>query len=256
MSRYTVELRSLLNDSEVKKEIEKALSTYPMYVSISDDPEVKAIIPTREILNQKLLNHYKYREIGFETVGRFIDELEITMNEIMPYYNQMYNTVEIMALLENPFDNVDVVENFKEEHSGSSKSVDKAETNSSATDKSSTTANVNSTSKSVETTTPQTKQTISKNDIDTVDYADNVTWNKNQSNDTAETEGESSSNAETNSENNTESSGTIEHTFTKKGNQGVNTYAHDMIEFRTSIIDVTMQIVEDKRIKELFMQIF
>jgi hypothetical protein len=36
----------------------------------------------------------------------------------------------------------------------------------------------------------------------------------------------------------------------------VNTYAHDMNEFRTSIIDVVDQIVNDSRIRELFMLVY
>jgi hypothetical protein len=69
---------------------------------------------------------------------------------------------------------------------------------------------------------------------------------------TTGTVADTSSNSSTNS-NTVTSSGdsatsndeTITHTTTKKGNQGVNTYAHDMIEFRQSIIDVDMMIIAD-----------
>ena len=92
MARYTLELRTLMDDVNIRPYLNKALSTYPMYTPLSDNAEVKAIIPTREVLNEKLLNHYKYREIGFESIERFLDELEIAMNEIMPYYNQLYKS--------------------------------------------------------------------------------------------------------------------------------------------------------------------
>ena len=111
---YTVTLRTLLNDERAKTKIEEALSKYPIYDSKSTNPLVLSVLPTRESINSKLLNAYKYREIGFETPGRFIDELEIAMCEIMPYYNQMIHTVEIMNELENPFDNVDFVETYDE----------------------------------------------------------------------------------------------------------------------------------------------
>ena len=248
MARYTLELRTLMNDPNIRPYLNKALSTYPMYVPLSDNEEVKAIIPTRDVLNEKLLNHYKYREIGFESIERFLDELEITMNEIMPYYNQMYNSVEIMALIDDPFGNVDVTETFKEER----KDTSKTNTSSSASDTSETTSNVNSTAKNVESDTPQTEINTPAEEINNISHADKVSWNKATSNDNATSSGSSKTDAESNGE----SSGTVEHTFTKKGNQGVNTYAHDMIEFRTSIIDVTMQIIEDKKIKELFMQVF
>ena len=219
-----------------------------MYEPQSDDPEVKAIIPTREVLNQKLLNHYKYREIGFESVERFLDELEITMNEIMPYYNQMYNSVEIMALIDDPFGNVDVTETFKEERKDTSKS----NTKSNANDSTETISNVNSNAKNVTSETPQTEINTPAEDINNISHADNVSWNKANSSDNASSSGSSHTDAESSGE----TSGSVEHTFTKKGNQGVNTYAHDMIEFRTSIIDVTTQILNDGKIKELFMQVF
>lgn len=260
MARYTVELRSLLNDPNTKALIEKALSTYPMYEPLSDNAEVRAIIPTREALNDKLLKHYKYREIGFETVGRFLEELELAMNEIMPYYNQRLNTVEIMALIDDPFGNVDVTETFKETREGNEKinaSGNTTEKNSS-TAKTSDETTATSHAKNVESETPQSVLNIPAKDIDSVGYADKVGWAESLGENSGNSSSEGSSEGETNStnESNSDRTETVEHTFTKKGNQGVNTYAHDMIEFRESIIDVTMEIIEDVKIRELFMQVF
>lgn len=44
----------------------------------------------RKILNQKIINHYWFREIGQETPDRFNWMLAVKMDEIMPYYNQLY----------------------------------------------------------------------------------------------------------------------------------------------------------------------
>lgn len=46
----------------------------------------------RSVLNCKICTHYLYREIGFDTPARFIFELSNKLNEIMPYYNQLYKT--------------------------------------------------------------------------------------------------------------------------------------------------------------------
>ena len=54
----------------------------------------------------------------------------------------------------------------------------------------------------------------------------------------------------------TNATGTTEHTYTKKGNQGVNTYAHDMLEFRQTIVDYVERIVKDERLNELFMLVY
>lgn len=46
----------------------------------------------RETLNKKILQHFHFREIGFETADRFNYKLGVRMNEIMPYYNKLYET--------------------------------------------------------------------------------------------------------------------------------------------------------------------
>ena len=292
MGKYTMTIREIQNSLNGSELLEKALSTYPLY----KPKKTYSNIPNRSELNKRLLNEYKHREIGSETVGRFLEDLEDTMCEIMPYYNEMYKTIEIMADLENPFDNVDITETYHETRTGTATNENTATntgedestvsgntTNKTdSTDESSTNATVESTSKNVHSDTPQDSLSITSKQIDSVDYADEVSWNKTNNSDTATTTGESQSNSTTSNNqtanttststatnsgtqsmnDKTDESGTqttndtIEHTFTKKGNQGVNTYAHDMIEFRTSIIDVTNMIITDNRIKELFLMIF
>lgn len=47
----------------------------------------------RQTLELKIIRHYYYREVGFETVGMFKDRLQTKLNEIMPYYNELYTTI-------------------------------------------------------------------------------------------------------------------------------------------------------------------
>lgn len=271
-AKYTVVLKSLLDDPAAKAQIDKALSLYPLY-----KPE-KAydLVPDREELNNRLLNHYKYREIGFETVGRFLDELRITMSEIMPRYNELLKTVVTMAELPSPFDNVDVVETFEEERTNTSTTdattgtesatTEQDTTTSTANDTTTTTNTVGSDSKQVQAQTPQGAINIPAKNIDTVPYADQVNWGKDNSSSngsstsegetTATKNGETTTSSEETSKVDTTGTGTTKHTYTKKGNQGVNTYAHDMLEYRTQIIDVVDQIVNDPRINELFMLVY
>lgn len=49
----------------------------------------------RAILCKKILKHYYTREIGLETVGLWKLKLDTRMNEIMPYFNQMYQSAMI-----------------------------------------------------------------------------------------------------------------------------------------------------------------
>lgn len=59
----------------------------------------------RSVIETKILRHYYTREIGFETVGLWKLKLETRLNEVMPYFNQLYES----TLLEfNPFYDVDL----------------------------------------------------------------------------------------------------------------------------------------------------
>ena len=280
--------------------LDKALSTYPLY----EPTKLYDLIPSREVLNKKLLNHWKYHEIGFETVGRFLDELEITMNEIMPHYNELFKTIEIMADLPNPFDNVDVTETFEQERHDTATAEGSSSSNQSATGNTSTTNDTTHTGNTSEETsgsstsegtennsqttnekhikvdTPADSLTIPESGIDGLAYASEGNWDKTSvsgtgstsgsasnestsersstetSKTTASSENESTASESGSTSSSSESSGTTKHTYTKKGNQGVNTYAHDMNEFRTSIIDVVDQIITDLRIAELFMMVY
>lgn len=59
----------------------------------------------REVLCTKILRHYYTREIGLETVGLWKLKLQTTLNEIMPFYNQLYNS-ELLKF--NPLYDVDL----------------------------------------------------------------------------------------------------------------------------------------------------
>lgn len=264
--QMSVKLVSLLASEEAKQAINKALSTYPLY----EAKKKYDLIPTREELNAKILDHYKYREIGFETVGRFIDELRITMCEIMPYYNELFKSVEIMSDLPNPFDNVDVTETFEEERTqtteteGKTTGSNNSTTNANAT--SSVSANGTTTHDGTENTnrkfsdTPQNSVSNLSNYL--TEYTEEEKSNEQTDTSTSTSNGTDTSHSETTGTDSasttgkSEGTGTTKHTFTKKGNQGVNTYAHDMNEFRTSIIDVVDRIIHDNRLAELFMLVW
>lgn len=88
MATYTVEIRTL-----VENHFDLGLKNYPIF----DETY-------REGLNNKIINHFYFREIGFETAGLFKRYLNQKMAEIMPYYNQLYKS-ELLKF--NPFYNVD-----------------------------------------------------------------------------------------------------------------------------------------------------
>ena len=77
MANYTVVLNDLLNT-----DFKLMLNDYPIF----DEAY-------RQILNEKIINHYRFYEIGFMSPDRFNFELWNTMNEIMDFYNRMYEKV-------------------------------------------------------------------------------------------------------------------------------------------------------------------
>ena len=266
-AKYTELLYNLLQNPECKALIDEALSEYPLH--LPKNPANYMVIPTREEINKKLLDHYKYREIGFETIGRFIDELRIAMDEIMPYYNQLFNSEDIINGLEDIFGNLDVIEEFEEETtgdssiSGSETKSDSSEASSEGSDTSSVEGDSENLSKHITSETPQGNiATTSASNIDSVSHADKVDWDKASNNSTSETHSSTNSSSSASSNSSVESStagtssGSRKHTLHRKGNQGVNTYAHDMLEFRGLFDNIVMRIINDSRIKELFMIVY
>ena len=119
MSKYTTELRFIcetsagLTDSEgytsTRDIIEKSRAKifdfdYPIF-----DEKYRSVLET------KIIKHYYTREIAAETVGLWKLWLDERMNNIMPYYNQLYKS----ELLEfNPLYDTDITtdSNRKEKH--------------------------------------------------------------------------------------------------------------------------------------------
>lgn len=164
---------------------------------------------------KKVIDHFYLRQIGQETVGRFLHMFRTKIREIMPFYIDMYKTVEIMDALENPFDNVDMTETFEQSTESESGSNTQGESTS------------NNSNEHRFSNTPQ----------GTIDNLDNYL--------TEAAKDENTGAATTKATSEGTASGHLTHQLHRKGNQGVNTYAHDMIEYRTSIIDVDMMIINE-----------
>lgn len=288
--RYTEVLLNLMENEQTRTLLNQSLSTYPLYVSTSQhEYGIPNIIPTREQLNKKILDYYKYREIGFETVGRFLDELEISMNEIMPYYNQLffsadqdYNiiyNVDYRKTIDREIEGTNNVVNSSQssntniaESEGTSKVTDSSSNNSQTNTTSNTSSETNN--KNVFSDTPQNQLSISNVNIDSVDYATNATWDKQNETQTAGSTGASigSSSGLTESETggkvtttdtgstsggsqgtNTGSESILE---TTKGNFGVVSAQDLIIKYREIIINIEQKIINDPRIVELFMLVY
>lgn len=109
MSKYTTELRFICEnlcgytDSQGLSKVEEIIAKSAPLIFDFDFPifDEDYKIP----LEKKILRHYYLREIGFETLGVWKLKLNDKLNEIMPYFNQLYKS-ELLKF--NPLIDVDV----------------------------------------------------------------------------------------------------------------------------------------------------
>lgn len=257
MAKYTTFLKTL-----VESGFDIGLNEYPIW---DEDYRV--------VLNKKITDHYWFREIGQETPGLFKFYLNRTMNEIMPYYNQLYKTTIYEY---NPIHNAD----YTEEHTisrthdnvvdttGQLDTTDitdtTVESSSSGSSQDSTNSTMNTNNKHIGIDTPQSALDIT--DADSVTYASEINFDKN--NGVTDQSGESSQQSSANSSSNVEN--TIANTSTGKredkgmntesflrklhGNYGVKTTQTMIQEERDLIINIDMQIIRD--LEDCFMNVF
>lgn len=88
MAEYTIELGKLITLTGFNI----GLHDYPLpsFLTSADEQE-----SWRTALNQKILNHYQFNEICCLPPDRFKVFLNNTMNEIMPYYNKLYEALNV-----------------------------------------------------------------------------------------------------------------------------------------------------------------
>lgn len=210
MSKYTITIKQLL-----KNNFDFGLRNYPIFNETY-----------RETLNKNILYHYYESEIGLETPELFKFYLNQKLNEIMPYYNILYEKQQ--KLLENIENNVNLTESFER----------KTDTNTSTNSSSSSSGTSNN--KNLFLDTPQGDEY--KGTIDDTNYATNVTFDRNiNTNQMAD---------------NTTSNGDATENYIKTivGNNGAR-YNIDLLnDIKNNLLNIDLLIIND--LGDLFMGIF
>ena len=257
-ARYTIPLCNLIEEG-----FDIGLKDYPIW-----DEE------HRKVLNDKIIKHYWFREIGAETPGRFKFYLNRTMEEIMPYYVELYKTKMFEY---NPIHNVDYKEEYTIErdnertndNTSNSKvtgtSKDNVTGSSELSGETNSTAETTDKLRKIEVDTPQGYLGLD-NDGESLDYASKVTFDKNQNNSSGNTDTTQTSNtsSEATGENTSESEytgknimkGSQSETYSRHlaGNYGVKTTQEMIREERDLIINIDLMIIKD--IADCFMNIY
>jgi hypothetical protein len=94
MARYTVELRDI---------VKSGLKIFDFSYTFYDDTK-------KADFEQKFIDHFYFREIGVETVGRFQHYLKCKCNERLPYYNELLKITQMQYDVLNPYSVTETME--------------------------------------------------------------------------------------------------------------------------------------------------
>lgn len=193
----------------------------------------------RSVLETKIIKHYYTREIGLETVGLWKLKLDTKMNEIMPYYNQLYSS----TLLEfNPFYDVDITRKHNTRSDGTRNETNENKSNGTKQN----TTNSNSTNRNLYSDTPQGALT----GVETETYLTNATKDMLESTD--------NSNGNFNTSANGKSDSVIknveDYLETVKGKQGTEDYSSLLLKYRETFLNIDLQVIEE--LSDLFLNLW
>ena len=105
--RLTMELREVVKDCDIFDRCDP----FPIW----DENH-------RGELEKKIIEHYYFRQIGFETVGRFKFKLNTRLREIMPRMNKIYVTTQYKY---NPIENYNMEEQGTDKRNANSETLGK-----------------------------------------------------------------------------------------------------------------------------------
>ena len=207
MSKYTLELRYLYNDKKFK------LFDFPYNLYDND---------LKPWFEEKFFQHFMFYEIGFDSVAMFKQRLMSKLNDLFPYYKQLYET-EIACKDIDFMLNKDLKESYVRDLTSSNNSSQES----------------NATSNGLSTAGQLTPSLISNSQkIDK--FMDTAQKDESSSNSTAT--GESTGNSKE------------EYTLTSQGNIGITSSAELLDKWRQVLLNIDLMIFEE--CNDLFMQIF
>lgn len=200
----------------------------------------------RSVLCSKILKHYYMREICCETVGIWELWMNTKLEEIMPYYNQLYESAKIEF---NPMHDVDLTREHKrtenETASGNRDTTGNRDTNITSNGTTNRTTNSDENKKDLYSDTPQGALTGVENETyltnarkitDNVNGTDNAKVNNTEKNtsDYSDKE-ETTSNVDT----------TEDYLETLVGKQGTESFSSLLNKFRETFLNIDMMVIEE-----------
>ena len=270
MSKYTTEVRFIC-ESKSGLEVSGGSSDVDNIIANSWNKIFTSKAPFfdeeyRSVLCQKILKHYYMREICCETVGIWTLWMNTRLEEIMPYYNQLYESAKIEF---NPMHDVDLtrkhernVDGTKEENGTRTETSDGKRTLTGNRDTDTTgngtrnnTSGSDETKRDLYSDTPQGAITGLENEkylTNARKITDNVNGTGNEETNTTEKSGTDYTETENTDSNvngetkNTESSNTLEdYLETVVGKQGTESFSSLLNKFRETFLNIDMMVIEE-----------
>lgn len=220
----------------------------------------------RSILCQKILKHYYLREICCETVGIWTLWMNTRLEEIMPYYNQLYESAKIEF---NPMHNVDLTSKHERNVEGTSKEdgtrtdnttgkrtlTSNRDTDNTSVGTRNTTNSSDETKRDLYSDTPQGAITGLENEnylTNARKITDNVNGTGNEETNTTEKSGTDYSETEDTTgkidgvtSNTGKTNTTEDYLETIIGKQGTESFSSLLNEFRETFLNIDMQVIEE-----------
>lgn len=270
MSKYTTEVRFIcesksgLEESKGASSVDEVIANswskiFTSKVSFFDETY-------RSVLCQKILKHYYLREIGAETVGIWMLWMNTRLEEIMPYYNQLYESAKIEF---DPMHDVDLTRKHERNVDGTSKEdgtrtdnttgkrtlTGNRDTDSTGSSTRNTTSGSDETKRDLYSDTPQGAITGLENE----NYLTNARKITNNVNGTGNEEANTTENTGTNysetedttgkvdgiTSNTGSSSTTEDYLETITGKQGTESFSSLLNKFRETFLNIDMQVIEE-----------
>lgn len=220
----------------------------------------------RSILCQKILKHYYLREICCETVGIWTLWMNTRLEEIMPYYNQLYESAKIEF---NPMRNVDLTSKHERNVEGTSEEdgtrtdnttgkrtlTGNRDTDNTSVGARNTTNSSDETKRDLYSDTPQGAITGLENEnylTNARKITDNVNGTGNEETNTTEKSGTDYSETEDTTgkidgvtSNTGKTNTTEDYLETIIGKQGTESFSSLLNEFRETFLNIDMQVIEE-----------
>lgn len=215
-AKYTLQLQTIYNDEHYN------LFDFPYNLYDND---------LKPYFEEKFYQHFMFYEIGFDNIFIFKQHLTSTLNDIYPYYKQLYET-EIRCKNIDFMLNKDLKETYTREITGN---VVGNNSSSSTSNDISTTNNLD-----ILNDTPQ-------NNISDIDR---YMTTANKSN----TETNNNMNSNSNSSSETESKNVEKYELLSQGNIGVTSSAELLEKWRNVLINIDMLIF--KELENLFLMVY